>query len=60
MNDEIMIQDSIHICPNCGGIMRKILTEKDMVFVCLDKRCKTVLTVVGKGQSERELKCDLS
>ena len=53
----IMVQDGIRICPACKGALRKIMTEKDIVFVCSD--CRLSLTVIDKGQSERELKCEV-
>ena len=52
---EIMVQDNIPICPSCTGGLRKIYTNTDIVYVC--QNCKTVLTVIDYGQSERELKC---
>ena len=55
----IMIQDSIPICPNCFGGMRKILTDKDIIYVCNAPDCKRVLKVIDYGQSQRELKCEV-
>lgn len=52
----VMIQDNIHICPECKGGMRKVTTKKDILFVC--KNCNITLKVVDRGQSERELKCE--
>lgn len=58
MAEEVMIQDSIPICPKCKGAMRKIQNE-DIWYVCLDDRCKTLLKVIDYGQSCRELKCEV-
>ena len=57
MAEEVMIQDNVPICPKCGGGMRKIHTDTDVVFVCADSYCKTICTVIDFGQSMRELKC---
>lgn len=54
---KIMIQDGIPICPECTGLLRKICTDTDIVYVCND--CKLTLTVIDYGQSERELKCQI-
>lgn len=59
MADIAMIQDNVPICPKCGGILRKIQTNTDIVFVCNDSHCKTICTVIDFGQSMRELKCQV-
>ena len=53
-----MIQDAVRICPKCKGALRKQV-NMDTWFICLDLQCKTVLKVVGFGQSERELECEV-
>lgn len=53
---EIMVQDTVKICPICGAALRKIITDTDITFVCNDG-CRHILKVVDFGQSERELKC---
>lgn len=59
MADVVMIQDSVRICPRCGGALRTIYTDTDIVYVCNDKECRIVLKVVDFGQSQRELKCEV-
>lgn len=58
MAEEVMIQDSIPICPKCKGALRQI-RGLDIELVCLNKECGTVLRVVDVGQSCRELKCEV-
>ena len=58
MAEEVMIQDSIPICPKCKGALRK-MCDNDVWYVCLDTECKTVLKVIDYGQSCRELKCEV-
>lgn len=54
----VMVQDAVPICPLCGAALRKINTATDIVYVCND-RCRHILKVVGEGQSQRELKCEI-
>ena len=54
-----MIQDNVSMCPRCSGALRKIYTDNDIVYVCVDKNCRTVLRVTGRGQSQRELECEV-
>jgi predicted nucleic acid-binding Zn ribbon protein len=56
---DTMVQDDVLICPNCSGALRKIYTDSDVVYVCNDSECGTVLRVADSGQSERELKCEV-
>ena len=56
--NEVMIQDSVPICPRCNGALRMI-RDIDIHLVCLNKECGTVLRVIDYGQSERELKCEV-
>ncbi len=58
MAEEVMIQDNIPVCPKCKGAMRKIHND-DIWYVCVDSYCKTIVKVVGAGQSSRELKCEV-
>ena len=57
MAEKVMVQDSVHICPRCTGGMRKLITDTDMLFIC--DHCHVSLKIVGKGQSERELECEI-
>lgn len=57
MADTVMIQDSVNICPQCKGGLRKIITQQDIIYVC--GQCSIALKVIDKGQSERELKCEV-
>ncbi len=59
MADIVMIQDNVSMCPRCSGALRKIYTDNDIVYVCVDKNCRTVLRVTGRGQSQRELECEV-
>lgn len=56
---QVMIQDNVPICPKCGGGLRKIHTDTDIVFICNDKGCLTSLKVIDFGQSQRELLCEV-
>lgn len=58
MAEEVMIQDNVPICPRCQGALRKLYTN-DILYVCPDKTCKTVLKVIDFGQSMREVKCEI-
>lgn len=53
-----MVQDNVPICPRCGGLLRKV-HNNDIWYVCIDNKCKTLLKVIGMGQSQRELKCQI-
>ena len=55
----VMIQDNVPVCPICSGALRKIHTNTDIIYVCNDKDCGTVLNVLDVGQSQRELKCEV-
>ena len=55
---EVMIQDNVPICPRCQGALRRLYTN-DILYVCTDKKCKTVLKVIDFGQSMREAKCKI-
>lgn len=57
-NATVMVQDNVKVCPICGGTLRKIMTAKDIYFVCNDD-CEVTLKVIDKGQSEREVKCEI-
>ncbi len=52
-----MVQDNVSICPKCGGLIRKIYTDKNITFVC--KFCVISLKVIDYGQSQREVKCQI-
>lgn len=56
--NQVMIQDTVPICPKCGGALRKIYNE-DIWYVCNDSYCKTIMKVIDYGQSQRELLCQL-
>ena len=54
----VMVQDNVLMCPKCAGALRKIYST-DIKFVCVNKDCATVLKIVGEGQSQRELECEV-
>ena len=56
---DITVQDDVRICPRCSSALRKIHTEVDIVYVCTNNDCKTVLKAVDKGQSECEIRCEV-
>lgn len=58
MAEQVMIQDSVPICPRCKGALRQV-RDKDINLICLNKECDTVLRVIDVGQSCRELKCEV-
>lgn len=53
--EEVMIQDNTPMCKECSSRLRKIVTKKDIIYVC--SKCNITYKIIGRGQSERELKC---
>lgn len=55
---EVIIQDSLPICPRCKCAMRKIYSD-DIWYVCVNSYCKSILKLIDRGQSEREVRCEV-